>query len=147
MVSSDERAMQNRVFFPQLLLDQWGVEGKIDLTATELVVIAEGRRYTIAEAVHVIAEATGAEDPHGLVGKVKARSVLDELSAEIFESSMLIGDNAYDVAPGWVATPTTPFAEHLLSQERMAARGNRTDVGTTPVSEEDMLRRFLEGTL
>ena len=49
----------NRVFFPQACLDQWGVEGKIELTPTELVVLAEGRRYAITEVVRVVVEVTG----------------------------------------------------------------------------------------
>lgn len=139
--------MQNRVFFPQLLLDQWGIEGKIDLLATELLILAEGRRYKIEECVRVVAEVTGSPDPHGFVGKVRPKSQLDSMGAEILENSMILGDNAYDVVPGWAGTPTTSFAEHLLSPARMAARGGKTDVGNAPRTEEEMLKRFFEGTL
>ena len=139
--------MSNRVFFPQLLLDQWGVEGKIDLTGSELVVLAEGRKYQIEEVVRVVAEVTGANDPHGIVGKVKPKAKLEELGAEILENSMIIGDNAYDVVPGWAGTPATTFKDHLFSTERMSARGGKTDVGSSPKSEEEMLQRFFEGTL
>ena len=147
MVSLSVRAMQNRVFFPQLLLDQWGVEGKIDLTGTELIVLAEGRKYRIEECVYIVAEVTGAIDPHGLIEKVKPNKALAEIGAEILENSMIISDNAYDVVPGWAGTPVSSFKDHLFSTERMSARGGKTDVGTTPKSEEDMLQRFFEGTL
>lgn len=123
------------------------MEGKIDLTGKELVVLAEGRRYDIDEVVRVVAEVTGANDPHKLVGKVKPKAMLEEMGAEILENSMILGDNAYDVVPGWAGTPTTSFAEHLLSPERMAARGGKTDVGSAPKTEEEMLARFLEGTV
>jgi hypothetical protein len=139
--------MQNRVFFPQACLDQWGVEGKIELTPTELVVLGEGRRYTITEVVRVVTEVTGANDPHGLIGKVRLKADLETMGAEILENSMIIGDNAYDVVPGWAGSPTTSFAEHLLSSERMTARGGRTDIGVGPKSDEDMLGRFADGTL
>jgi hypothetical protein len=139
--------MQNRVFFPQLLLDQWGIEGKIDLTGTMLIILAEGRRYKIEESVYVVTEVTGANDPHGFVGKVKPKSMLDEMGAEILENSMIIGDNAYDVVPGWAGTPETTFKEHLFSNERMKARGDKTDLGSSPKSDEEMLKRFFEGTL
>lgn len=139
--------MQNRVFFPQASLDQWAVEGKIELTPTELVVLAEGRRYEIHEVVHVVAEVTGAADPHGLLGKVRSTSDLESIGAEILENSMIIGDNAYDVVPGWAGTPTSRYADHLLTPERMAARGGRTDVLSPPRSDEDMLARFASGTL
>jgi hypothetical protein len=139
--------MRNRVFFPQECLDQWSVEGKIELTPTELVVLSEGRRYEIREVVRVVVEVTGAKDPHDFVGKVKAKADLEALGAEILENSMIIGDNAYDVVEGWAGTPVTTFADHLLSPERMTARGGRTDIGSGPKSDEEMLRRFVEGTL
>jgi hypothetical protein len=139
--------MQNRVFFPQACLDQWGVEGKIELTPTELVILAEGRRYAITEMVRVVVEVTGASDPHGLIGKVKAKEELEAMGAEILEDSMIIGDNAYDVVPGWAGTPTTPFIEHLASRDRMLARGGRADTEPPPTKDEDMLQRFAGGTL
>ena len=123
--------MRNRLFFPQACLDQWGIEGKIELTPTELVILAEGRRYEITEVVRVVVEVTGAADPHGIVGKVKSKAELEEMGAEIFESSMLIGDNAYDVVPGWAGTPVA--ATENLGAERK--------------SDEDMLARFASGTL
>ncbi len=147
VVSLVRRPMQNRVFFPQACLDQWGIEGKIELTPTELLIVAEGRRYSITEAVRVVVEVTGANDPHGIIGKVKPKADLEAMGAEILENSMIIGDNAYDVVPGWMATPQTPFSAHLLSPERMTARGGRTDVGSPPQSDEEMLTRFVEGRL
>lgn len=139
--------MQNRLFFPQLAVDQWGIDGKIDLTSNELIVLADGRRYKVEEAVRVVAEVTGANEEHKLVGKVKPRRALEEIGAEILENSMIVGDNAYDVVPGWMATPSSPFSEHLLSPERMKARGGRTDIGAGPKSDEELLQRFVEGTL
>jgi len=139
--------MQNRVFFPQMAVDQWGIDGKIDLNGSELIVLADGRSFKVDEAVRVVAEVTGANEAHALVGKVKMKRALEELGAELLENSMIIGDNAYDVVPGWMGTPTTPFAEHLLSPERMKARGGRTDVGTGPSSDEELLQRFLDGAL
>lgn len=139
--------MENRVFFPQLAVDQWGIDGKVDLTSNELIVLADGRRYKVEEAVRVVAEVTGANDEHKLVGKVKAKRLLDEMGAEILEGSMILGDYAYDVVPGWMGTPATPFADHLASPERMAARGGKTDIGSGPKTDEELLKRFVEGTL
>lgn len=139
--------MENRVFFPQPAIDEWAVDGKVDLVGNELVIIADGRRYHVVEAVRVVAEVTGAKDERGIIGKVKPMAALEELGAEILESSMIIGDNAYDVVPGWMGSPTTVFGEHLMSPERMKARGNRTDVGSGPTTDEDLLQRFVEGIL
>jgi hypothetical protein len=139
--------MQNRVFFPQAAIDQWGVDGAIDLTASELILLADGRRYKIEEAVRVVAEVSGANDAHQLIGKVKPKAVLDALGAEIMENSMILGDNAYDVVPGWAGTPRTPFAAHLAAPERAAARAGKPDADSPPTSEEELLQRFASGTL
>ena len=123
------------------------MDGKVDLTANELIVLVEGRRYKIEEAVYVVAEVTGANDDRKIVGKVKGKAGLEEVGAEILENSMIIGDNAYDVVPGWMGAPSSTFAEHLLSPERMTARGGRTDPIAPPKSDEEMLQRVIEGTL
>ena len=139
--------MQNRVFFSQSTVDQWGIDGKIDLVAGELILLAEGRRYKVDEAVRIVTEVTGANDERKIIGKVKAKRALVEIGAELLETSMILGDNAYDVVPGWIGTPTCSFADHLLSPERMTARDGKTDLGTGPQTDEELLARFAEDKL
>ena len=139
--------MQNRVFFSQASVDQWGIDGKIDLVAGELILLAEGRRYKVEEAVRIVTEVTGANDDRKIIGRVKPKRALDEIGAELLETSMILGDNAYDVVPGWIGTPSGTFAEHLLSPERNAARGGKTDLGTGPETDEELLARFAAGDL
>jgi hypothetical protein len=76
------------------------------------------------------------------VGKVKLRRAFAELGAELLESSMILGDNAYDVVPGWLATPSCSFAEHRASPERAKATAGRPDDGIE--TDEDLLKKFLE---
>jgi hypothetical protein len=138
--------MQNRVFFPQSALDQWLVDGTVDLRGTELTIVAEGRRYKLAEAVRVVREVSGAEDAQELVGRVRPKSVLEEKGAEILETSMIVGENAYDVVPGWLGTPVGTFDEHVASTERAQARAV-TPAAQEPRSDEDLLATFLMKTL
>jgi hypothetical protein len=118
--------MQNRVFFPQHALDQWIVEGTVDLQKGELTILSEGRRYALEEAVRVMREVSGAGDVAKLIGRVKTCKWLEQQGGEIVESSMLFGDAAYDVEPGWVGTPIGP-----------------SPAGRPPGSEEQLLARFL----
>jgi hypothetical protein len=127
--------MQNRVFFPQAALDEWLVKGMVDLKGTELTIIAEGRRYRLAEAVHVLREVTGAPDANEVIGRVKSNNFFQELGAEIVESSMILADNAYDVVPGWLASPIGTFDEHVAKRTGSFADEPKTD--------EDLLARFL----
>ena len=139
---------QNRVFFPQAALDEWVVDESIDLKGEDLVILAEARRYKVLEAVRVVAEVSGSDDRHSIVGKVKPRSLLEELGAEILEGSMIIGENAYEVVEGWVATPVGTFEEHFSSADRAKARSARIDKsGGEPNSEEDLLSKFVHKTL
>ncbi|MBI2395130.1 MAG: hypothetical protein HYV09_36505 [Deltaproteobacteria bacterium] len=118
----------NRVFFPQPLLDAWIADERVELHGDELQLRDEGRRYTIAEAVHVLRDAAGGGDRMKLLGKVKTRDQLQELGAEVFEASMIIGDDAYDVVPGFVGEPIGAAA---------------VQSPTANNSEEDLLAQFL----
>ncbi len=137
--------MANAVFFPQDALDEWIVAGAIDLSKGELMITPEGRRYKVVEAVRVLAEVTGTPDPHKIVGKVKTKADMEKLGAEILEGSMIIGDNAYDVIPGWTGVPVGTFDEHFSSAERAKAKAMATDKFSTeePRTEEQLLARVL----
>jgi hypothetical protein len=126
--------MRNRVFFPQLALDEWVASDRVDLSADELLIRAEGRKYRIVEAVRVLREVTDTPDPHDLVGKVKSKAYLGELGAELLEGSMIIGDNAYDVVPGFAGAPIGSFAEHRQSHPTRSASLN---------TDEELLAAFL----
>jgi hypothetical protein len=113
--------MANRVFFPQELVDTLLLSEKVDLRGSELHVLGEGRVYAIHEAVLVTVDLTGTDDLQ-LVGRVKAKATLVELGAEIYEGSMILGDSAFDVVPGWMGIPKGSFATHLSSEARANAR-------------------------
>jgi hypothetical protein len=136
---------KNRVFLPQAALDHWISEGKVELTGDELTIKPEGRRYRILEAARVMVECTGLPDANELVGKVKTRMFLSELGAELLETSMVLGENAYDIVPGFVGAPVGTFEEHMAGTAR-AARAAPDAGGAAavpPVSDEDLLARFL----
>src|SRR5579859_302739 len=118
--------MKNRVFFPQAALDQWIVDGSVEIQEGEMTIAAEGRRYRLAEAVRVLGEVSGAGDANDLVGRVKARTYLEQLGAEIVQTSMLLGECAYDIEPGWLGIPMANGEPGLLDGQVSAARGNGT---------------------
>ena len=122
--------MRNRVFFPQQALDIWTADDRVDLASDELMLKQDGRKYRVIEAVRVLREVTGTADPKELVGKVKSRAYLAELGAELLEGSMILGDNAYDVVPGFVGAPTTSFEDHKKT-------------GSSAESDEDLLGQLV----
>jgi hypothetical protein len=119
--------MRNRVFFPQSLLDAWVGDNRVDIKGEDLRLVDQGRRYRIIEAVRITREVTGAADPHELLGRVKTRAFLTELGAEILESSMILGDNAYDVIQGFVGAPIGTFADYQKTAPATADADVKSD--------------------
>jgi hypothetical protein len=94
-----------RVFFPQQALDYWLSEDKVELSGSSLTFKAERRRFRVVEAVRVLRKDTQLEDAFELVGKVKTVNFLLELGAELLQNSMILGENAYEIVPGFVGIP------------------------------------------
>jgi hypothetical protein len=139
----------NRVFFPQAALDHWISDGKVDLTGDELTIKPEARRYRILEAARIMREVTGLTDVNELVGKVKTLQHLSGLGADLLENSMVLGDNAYDVIPGFLGSPVGSFEEHMTGPARAEAKGASAYAQSLapPASDEDLLAKFLLGNL
>ena len=137
----------NRVFFPQAALDQWISDGKVDLSGDELTIKPESRRYRILEAARIMREVTGLSDANDLVGKVKTRQYLSGLGADLLENSMVLGDNAYDVIPGFLGAPVGTFEEHLADPARGDKSRSPDQRVAAPTSDEELLAKFLLGSL
>jgi hypothetical protein len=134
--------MPNRVFFPQTALDVWLTDGTVDLRGDELTIAGEGRRYRLTEAVRIVNEVTGGTDAHDLLGRVKPKAFLEDKKAEILEGSLLLGDNAYDVVPGWLGEPIGTFDEFVAAQKRSSQRSGPTPE-KAPETDEDLLATYL----
>jgi hypothetical protein len=118
-----------RLFLPQTQLEEWALDDKADIKDGVLVVTGEEGSYPVTPAVHIVQLVTG-EDSSGLISKVKTEEQLKALGAEQMADSVLLGDTAYEVVPGYVA-------EVSLSP---------SDVGSVddkPGSETDLLAAFL----
>jgi hypothetical protein len=96
--------MNNRVFFPQATVDVALADGVMDLVGNTLMTTANKVSYAVEECAHIKSEVTGSACPRGLVGKVKTRAWLLGEGAELLEGSMVLGDNAYEVESGYLAS-------------------------------------------
>jgi hypothetical protein len=112
---------KNRLFFPQEALDRWLVNRVADLSGDLLWLREPGQRFRLVEGVRVLNEVSGAEDPFDVCGTVRSVGYLLELGAELLGDSMIIAENAYQVVPGWLATPASGSAEHRFGAEAKAA--------------------------
>ena len=135
---------KNRVFFPQEALDRWLVDGKVEISGSELTFPNERRRYRLVEAVRVVSEEASHADPDELVGRVKTMRFLTELGAELLGDSMVLGDNAYRIISGWLATPVGTLEAHRA--ERQELRASRVPPPAHG-SDEELLAAFLARNL
>ncbi|MBN2191777.1 MAG: hypothetical protein JW751_03080 [Polyangiaceae bacterium] len=126
--------MHNRVFFPQTVLDAWLAGDRVELNGKELTLKPEGRKYRVVDGIRVLREVTDGQDLYAIVGKVKSLNFLTELGAEVLGTSMLIGDCAYDVVPGFMGAPTDDLGAQPV------APGVDVEVA---VPDEEFLARFL----
>lgn len=136
---------QNRLFVPQLMLDQWLSEERVEVEGEILITRPEGQRFVLTTAVLFKEEVSGEADEHALVGKVKDLQQLSELGAEHYADSVIMGENAYQVIEGFAGSPIQDHTEDAqgvgdsMSAAARAALGERAGSG-----ELDLLARFLQ---
>lgn len=118
-----------KLFLPQAQLEEWALEDKADVKDGVLAVTGEEGVYPVTPAVHVVKLITG-EDTNGWVSKVRTEEQLKALGAEQMADSMLLGDTAYEVVPGYVAEVAPPPGEAPPPEGQ-------------PGSETDLLAAFL----
>lgn len=99
--------MSGRLFVPQTQLDAWLEEGRVDVTAEGLEVPAEGHTLPLEPAFRFLSLLEG-EDDADLLSKVKTEGELRRLGAEPCGDSVLLGEVAYEVVPGFMATLAAP---------------------------------------
>jgi hypothetical protein len=94
------------LFVTQPMLDSWAEQGRIELAGDVMTLLrgeGRGRTYALEPAVRFL-RVVGAEgDPNALVSKVKPVAQLRGLGAEQVADSVVLGDVAYDVEPGFLA--------------------------------------------
>lgn len=94
----------SRLFIAHEALEAWVSDGRAEIDAEELRDRETGRRFKLREALRFLEEVTGAPDTASLVGKVKDLESVAKLGGEHMADSVLLGDNAYRVQPGFLGT-------------------------------------------
>lgn len=94
------------LFVSQAMLDAWAEQGKIDFVGNVMTLLqgeGRGRRYALDPAVRFLKVLGSEADPNGLLTKVKPVSQLRGMGAEQVEGSVILGEVAYEVEPGFLA--------------------------------------------
>ena len=94
------------LFVSQALLAAWAGQGRIDLDGRSIALLGgqvQGRRYGLEPAVRFLRVAGGGDDAAGLVARVKTLVQVRELGGEAMADSVVMGEVAYEVEPGFLA--------------------------------------------
>ena len=96
-----------RIFVAQTLADSWLSAGRVQLERDLLRIAAGGGGIDLFINPAVFFERIdGTEsDVHDVVGRVKTAQELAQMGADHYESSVVMGDYAYTVIPGYLAIP------------------------------------------
>ena len=137
---------RNRLFVPQVMLDAWLTEERIEVDGDVMVIQPEGQRFVLTTAVLFKEEVTGTPDPHGLIGKVKDVEQLAAIGAEHYADSVILGESAYQVVEGFAGMPIDqPVAGDAMVTGSSLNAATRGALGERAGSGElDLLARFLQ---
>jgi hypothetical protein len=99
-----------RIYVSQALVDHAMGAGRIQLEGDLLRLDAGGTpaQLFINPAVYFERVDGGEHDPHGIVGTVKTSQELAQVGAEHYDTSVVMGELAYTVVPGFLAVPVAP---------------------------------------
>jgi hypothetical protein len=96
-----------RIYVSQAMVDAWLGAGRTRLDGDLLRLPAEAGAISLYlnPAVHVERIDGSDADTHGLVGTVRSTQELALLGAELYDASVVLGEQAYTVRPGFLAIP------------------------------------------
>ena len=94
-----------RLFISQDRLDAWTNESRVRVDGDKMTLADDGRSFMIRPAVRFLKISGSDEDPHDLLGKVKDEKSLEEMGADHYMNSVIMGDTAYEVQPGFLGDP------------------------------------------
>lgn len=108
-----------RLFVPQEAIESWLSEGRAELSRD--VFTFQGERFTAEPGVRFLAEVAGGRDECQLIGRVQSNRQLEAMGAEHSHEAVLLGDNAYQVAEGYLLTLDQEAARAPDVMARLAA--------------------------
>jgi len=142
---TDDLSMKGGLLFvSQALLAAWAGQGRIDLDGRSIALLggqARGRRYALVPAVRFLRVAGGGEDAHGLVARVKTLDQVREIEGEAMADSVVLGEVAYEVEPGFLAEAS---AVQAAARATPAAPSAASSVAGSPDQQRDLEDRRLE---
>lgn len=97
--------MPLKVFISQGAIDTWVSSEQVEIAGNLLSFRTRAGGLELVPASLFQRISAGQTDPHTLVGKVLDEEAILALGGETYMTSVLLGEIAYDVEPGFVGIP------------------------------------------
>lgn len=97
-----------KVFISQAAIDAWVSSDQAEISGSVLSFRGRPGALTLVPAAFFRSVSGGKQDANALIGKVKDEESVLVLGGETYMSSVLIGETAYDIEPGFLGTPVNP---------------------------------------
>jgi hypothetical protein len=108
--------MPLKVFIPQGAIDSWVSAEHAELSGSALSFRLLPGSLELVPASFFQRISAGKDDPHGLVGKVLDEQAILALGGETYMNSVLVGETAYDIEPGFLAAPAGATDPRLVME-------------------------------
>ena len=98
-----------RLFISQEQMDRWTHDGKVRIDDDVMQLPALGRSFRLEAAVYISRLIDG-QDQGGILNRVKTERQLNELRAEHYGASVIVGEVGYECVEGFVGSPVEDHA-------------------------------------
>jgi hypothetical protein len=92
------------LFISHKVLETWSEQGRAEIAGNALKLEGRGVSRAMVPAVHVITLVSGDDQERRFVGTVRTETELEKLGGELYFDSLLVGEDAYTVERGFMAT-------------------------------------------
>jgi hypothetical protein len=103
-----------KLFISQSTIDAWVAADQADVAGDVLTLRGVGGALRLAAASLFRSVSAGSDEAQKLLGRVKAEEAIASLGGEVYLTSVILGETAYEVDPGFLATPAPPEAAPVL---------------------------------
>jgi len=98
--------MGDKLFFSQDIINSWTDDERVKFENDTLSIDSSkggGQEYKLTPASRFVKVSGDEPDVHNLIGSVHSQQELEEMGADVYLNSAILGETAYDVEPGYVA--------------------------------------------
>ena len=115
--------MSLKVYFSQDVLDTWISSDKVELSGEILTFRGQSLSLRLVPGYYFDRVAGGSDEASQLLGRAKSKAAVAALGAEVYMTSLILGETAYEVVAGFIAKPVDAKCSRQALLQALAAAG------------------------